>query len=84
MSLADFANGLVTGRFSLEPSPAGCTRGDHAVLDTEEDPKVLKVLKLQRANVTYKVRCVSSSRISSALRCMPWFKISPEHELPRP
>ena len=43
-------------RDSLAAAPSGCVAGDHVVQDEVEDPMVLKVLRLQRANVTFKVR----------------------------
>ncbi|CBN79296.1 conserved unknown protein [Ectocarpus siliculosus] len=40
-------------RFSLEPPPLGCVSLDHVVRDADEDPLVLRVLQLQRANISY-------------------------------
>ncbi|CAM9403658.1 unnamed protein product [Ectocarpus sp. 6 AP-2014] len=43
-------------RFSLEPPPLGCVSLDHVVRDADEDPLVLRVLQLQRANISYQAR----------------------------
>ncbi|CAM9749049.1 unnamed protein product, partial [Sphacelaria rigidula] len=40
-------------RFNLEPPPLGCTTGDHTTSEANEDPLVLRVLRLQRHNITY-------------------------------
>lgn len=45
-------------RFSLEPSPLGCVSLDHVVREPDEDPLVLRVLQLQRANISYQARVV--------------------------
>ncbi|CAM9687380.1 unnamed protein product [Ectocarpus sp. 12 AP-2014] len=45
-------------RFSLEPPPLGCVSLDHVVRDADEDPLVLRVLQLQRSNISYQARAL--------------------------
>lgn len=54
---------MTTNRFNLEPTPAGCVAGDHVVSEETEDPQVLRVLRLQRHNISFQARIVHNSVI---------------------
>ncbi|CAM9300693.1 unnamed protein product [Ectocarpus sp. 12 AP-2014] len=59
-------------RFSLEPPPLGCVSLDHVVRDADEDPLVLRVLQLQRANISYQARALRLTAFACTERQRLW------------
>ncbi|CAM9596141.1 unnamed protein product [Ectocarpus sp. 4 AP-2014] len=59
-------------RFSLEPAPLGCVSLDHVVRDADEDPLVLRVLQLQRANISYQARALRLTAFACTERQRLW------------
>lgn len=47
-------------RFALEPAPLGCVTHDHSIRDADEDPRVLRALRLQRHNISYQVKSTNT------------------------
>lgn len=63
---------VITHRFSLEPAPLGCVSFDHVVRDADEDPLVLSVLQLQRANISYQARVLKLTAFACTERQRLW------------